>query len=137
MKKVITILASALLVVTSAMASDTNSNHKVSAKNSSSEKTKLAPIVDEPILIPQLENHHVPTDGLREMIHENNKIIESAPVDSNWLVLLETPVEQIITENQQITEDQSDNKVYPLFLDRTIEDQIAEDNAIIEANIQL
>ncbi|MBS7788268.1 hypothetical protein KIH23_13250 [Flavobacterium sp. CYK-55] len=137
MKKVITILASALLVVTSAMASDTNSNHKVSAKNSSSEKTKLAPIVDEPILIPQLEINHVPTDSLREMIHENNKIIESAPVDSGWLVLLETPVEQIITENQQITEDQSDNKVYPLFLDRTIEDQIAEDNAIIEANIQL
>lgn len=136
MKKVITILTSAMLVVTSAMASDTNSNHKVLEKNNSSEKTKLAPIVDEPILIPQLEINQVPTDGLREMIHENNKIIESAPVDSGWLFLTETPVEQTISENQQITEDQSGNKVYPLFLDRTIEDQIAEDNAIIEANIQ-
>jgi len=135
MKKVITILASAMLVVTSAMASDTNSSHKVSVKNNLLERTKIAPIADEPILIPQLEINHVSTDGLREMIHENNKIIESAPVDSGWLVLLETPVEQTISENQQITEDQSDNKVYPLFLDRTIEDQIAEDNAIIEANI--
>lgn len=136
MKKVITILASALLVVTSAMASDTNSNHTVSAKNNLLERTKLAPIADEPILFPKLELTQSHSDNLREIISENNKIIESAPVDSNWLVQMETPVEQIISENQQIIDEQSDNQVYPLFLERTIEDQIAEDNAIIEANIQ-
>lgn len=137
MKKVITLLASALLVVTSAMASDTNSNHKVSAKNNASEKIKLVPIVDEPILFPELEVKVDHSVNLIDIIKENNKIIEGTLIDLGWFIEVETPVEQTISENQQITEDQLDNKVYPLFLDRTIEDQIAEDNAIIEANIQL
>lgn len=135
MKKVITLLASALLVVTYAKAADTK-NNKVSEKHQLSNEKKWAPIVEEPILIPQLEVKDVRTEYLRDIINENNKIIDSAPVDFGWFVESEKPVEQTISENQQIIEEQPDSKVYPLFLDRTIEDQIAEDNAIIEANIQ-
>jgi len=136
MKKVITILASAMLVVTSAMASDTNQSNQVSAQTNLIDKIKMAPIVDEPILIPQLEWSKANTDDLREVILENNKIIDSTPQDFGWFIELGKPIEQTISENQQIIEEPLDQKVYPLFLDRTIEDQIAEDNAIIEANIQ-
>lgn len=135
MKTVITLLASALLVVTNAKASDTNLQNTVSAQPRLTDKIKMAPVVDEPILFPQIEVSASPTERLLALIQEDNKIIESNPVEQSWLVFIDSSMTQIIEQNQQIIEDQTDLNVYPLFLDRTIEDQIAEDNAIIEAQL--
>ena len=97
------------------------------------ENRNFAPVEDEVILNPDAVMYSS-EKSIEEIIAENNQITESKITDEGVRYFTEKPIETIIQENNRIIESQ-DAEIRPLYLDRTIEDQIAEDNAIIESEL--
>lgn len=70
-----------------------------------------------------------------ELIKENNLITESIVSHDVTFLYIEKSAEDLITEDNQIIESTISNKVQPLLIDKTIEETIATDNQIIESSI--
>lgn len=94
---------------------------------------KFAPVEDKTVMIPETVIGKNFDRPVEDVIAEDNKITESVITDEGYIFFLfEKPTEEIIAQDNQITESEISTEVRPLYLERTIEDVIAEDNAIIE-----
>ncbi len=93
---------------------------------------KFAPVEDKTVLIPETVLVKSETP-IEDIIAEDNKIIEGVITDEGYLFFVfEKQPEEIIMQDNQIIESEPLTEVRPLYLERTIEDVIAQDNAIIE-----
>jgi hypothetical protein len=146
MKKSIIILGIAMAVFTSTKAASTfKSDNRMTAtttvieneqgdmfagEGTVSEKRAQAPIADQAIVNPEIIMG-ANQKTMEEVIAENNKITESTIVNDGSLIYIEKSIEDIIVDDNKIIESANTTELRPLYLDTTIEDKIAEDNAII------
>lgn len=72
--------------------------------------------------------------SIDELIKENNLITETTVSNDVTFLYIEKSAEDGIAEDNQIIESTISNEVHPLFIDKTIEETIASDNQIIESN---
>ncbi|WP_298221059.1 hypothetical protein [Flavobacterium sp.] len=106
-----------------------------STENNPLEKRNFAPVEDQAILNPAAVIGTTYEKSIEEIIAENNQITEDQITDEGVFYFEAPSIENIIQENNKIIESQDTAEIRPLYLERTIEDQIAEDNAIIESNV--
>ncbi|RTY90578.1 hypothetical protein [Flavobacterium sp. GT3R68] len=72
---------------------------------------------------------------IEELIKENNLITESAVSHDVTFLYIEKSAEDLIAEDNQIIESTISDEVQPFLIDKTIEEIIAADNQIIESNL--
>lgn len=151
MKKVIFTLGTFLLIssFSSVIAMSVNSSNlqnncyefKTSTLNSErnnsaeSPKFKFAPVDDQTILNPEEALNLKYRGDIKELIIEDNKIIDSTSQNLTFYTIAEKSIEESIKENLQIIDGGANLEFQPLFIDRTIEDIIDEDNKIIESEL--
>lgn len=142
MKNSITLLGMALLVFNMNATANTSNTFKVTEENEQGDffkennplaKRNAAPVEDKTILNPATVMVNT-EKSIEEIIAENNQITESKITDEGVRFFAEQPIETIIEQDNQIIESKTE-EVRPLYLEKTVEDQIAEDNAIIESDM--
>ena len=99
------------------------------------EEKKAPKIVDETIFNPEtvVSVNYVKT--IEQIITENKSIIEDNTTVNNELVYLEKSIEDIINADNQLIESNINNQVEPIYIEKSIEDIINADNQLIESNI--
>jgi hypothetical protein len=97
---------------------------------------KFAPVEDRTIVNPATLLKSNDQTQMEEVIAQDNKIIDSAPVNDGSLIYIEQSVEDIIATDNKITEAGNLSEILPLYLEPTVEDRILEDNSIIEGNVE-
>lgn len=70
---------------------------------------------------------------VKEIIAENDKIVENTVSDDSEFMEYEESMRQLITQSDLIIENNISNEIYPLYFERTVEDEIAELELIIES----
>ena len=148
MKNLFFYLAPALLTATIATAATTcadgtNTNHLIAttiksdqfqaslAQDLSNGDRTFSPVEDKTVLNPENVIAHS-EQSIEEIIAENNKITESVVTYDGSLLFIEKSTEQTITDDNKIIESNISAEIYPLLLERTIEDVIEENNHIID-----
>jgi hypothetical protein len=138
MKTLIT-LGIALVALSQAGASTFKStdNDQGDSKGDSlvTEQRHFAPVADQVIMNPSVVFAVNNQKTMDEVIAENNKITESNIENDGSLLFIEKSIEQIILDDSRIIEAGNTTEIHPLYLDRTEEEKIAEDNAIIEGDM--
>jgi len=97
------------------------------------EKNCGAPVEDRIVMYPETVLASANQNNIAEVIAENNLITESKVEDDGSLLFIEKSTEEIIADNNKVIEN-VEPEFRPLYLDRTIEDKMAEDRAIIESD---
>lgn len=72
---------------------------------------------------------------MEEVIAENNQITESSISNEMTFLFIEKSMEEIIAEDNKIIDSPVTSEVSLLYIERPIEEIIAEDNMIIESTI--
>nr|WP_315201396.1 hypothetical protein [uncultured Flavobacterium sp.] len=72
---------------------------------------------------------------IKEIIAEDNKIVEATVFDELEFMEYEESMREIIAQSDLITENTSSDIIYPLCIERTIFDEVAEMELIIESNV--
>ncbi|RTY90579.1 hypothetical protein [Flavobacterium sp. GT3R68] len=72
---------------------------------------------------------------IEEIIAENNQITESSISNEMTFLFIEKSIEEVIAEDNKIIDSTPVTEVSLLFIERPIEEIIAEDNRIIESTI--
>ena len=99
-------------------------------------KEKKAPkIVDETIFNPETVVPMNYAKPIEQIITENKRIIEDNATVNNELVYLEKSIQEIIIADNQIIESNINNQVEPIYIEKSIEDIINADNQLIESDI--
>jgi len=71
---------------------------------------------------------------IKEIIIEDNKIVEAIVSDDLEFMEYEESMREMIAQSDLITENTASDRIYPLCIERTIFDEIAELELIIESN---
>lgn len=72
---------------------------------------------------------------IKEIIAEDDKIIENSESDSLDFLLYEESMKEVITQSDLVIENTVSNEVHPLYFERTVEDEIAELEMVIESTV--
>nr|WP_315202598.1 hypothetical protein [uncultured Flavobacterium sp.] len=72
---------------------------------------------------------------VKEIIAEDDKIIESVVPNDVEFMEYEESMKEIIAQSDLIIESKVSNETYPLYFERTVEDEIAQLEMVIESNV--
>lgn len=107
-------------------------NNKVLAENINAEPKDFTFSEEMTTMNPKVISLDV-DKPIDELIKENNLITESTVSNDVTFLYIGKSTEDLIAEDNQIIESMISDEVQPLLIDKTIEETIATDNQIIES----